>query len=78
MTPKSFTFDRLPEITVADCVTDFCIFFVFRVGGEIVWCDTSFRLSNGHPLGVSHQYGFLCANDCNYLSMLEYKIPSSS
>ena len=30
---------------VADCVTDFCIFFVFQVGGEIVWCDIScFRL----------------------------------
>ena len=24
---------------VADCVTDFCIFVVLQVGGEIVWCD---------------------------------------
>ena len=47
MTPKSFTFDRLPEITVADSVTDFVTdfsyFFVFQVGGEIVWCDTSLK-----------------------------------
>ena len=28
---------------VATCVTDFCIFVVFQVGGEIVWCDISFK-----------------------------------
>ena len=48
MTPELFTFDRLPEITVAEFTTGFVtdsvtdsVFFVFQVGGEIVWCDTS-------------------------------------
>ena len=28
---------------VTDCATDCCIFFVFLVGGEIVWCDICFK-----------------------------------
>ena len=42
ITPKPFTFDQLPGITVADfvtdfvanCVTGFCIFLVFLIGVE--------------------------------------------
>ena len=37
----------ITEITVAnfltDFLTDFVIFFVFQVGGEIVWCDICLR-----------------------------------
>ena len=43
MTPKCFTFDRLPEITVAnfvadcvaDCVADFCILLSFKSAGRL-------------------------------------------
>ena len=42
MTPKSFTSDRLPEVSVvyfvtdfvADYVTDLFYFFIFQVGGR--------------------------------------------
>ena len=29
---------------VTDRVTNFCIFVVFPVGGEIVWCDICFKV----------------------------------